>query len=158
MRIVRIVSQLTVLLILSGCTSTYYDVSKSSDIADVAVLYTVSKGVRPSTTYELKIDSIDGKKLLGKSSRWLYISPGKYSITITGFRDNAFARTMGGISGAMVGNNATRAIVSAEQSGRIEKTRYNGDSINLDLEPGKFYIFDPIINNGQIESINLKVF
>ena len=156
---------ITVLLsvLLSSCTS-YFNVSSDTPVSELAILYTYSEGQRGGTIYTVMLNSINGKHLIGKSKRWLYLKPGEYEIEVISSSYNEGAFLAGAIAGGMVsgslgGSPDTGAIVaSSEATAEMERTRVEDNNIKIQLEAGNIYVIDPVIENKQIKYFEVKTY
>ena len=157
---------ITILLsvLLSSCSSSYLNISSDTHISELATLYTYSEGQRGGTIYTVMLDSINGKNLIGKSKRWLYLKPGEYEIEVTSSSYNEGSFIAGAIAGGMVsgslgGSPDTGAIVaSSEATAEMERTRIDDDNIKIQLEAGNIYVIDPVIENKQIKYFEVKTY
>ena len=141
-----------------GCASTNYDVDKSSKLNEVAVIYTLSKGKLSGLTYEFSFKKIDDKRLSGKSSRWLKISSGMHTIELSGANQNEVGYFVGGVAGGLVGNVTAAASVAAAANYGIDPINSKDRIIEMEFQAGKIYVFEPVLENEKLTSIEIHVY
>ena len=145
-------------LFLVSCVTSNFNLPKNSQMEDIALLYTYTEGTLMGKTYNVVLDKINGDELAGKSSSYLYLKPGDYEITVKGYSFNSSAYMAGAIAGGAVGGvsgfNTGAAVAGSEAHENFDGIK----SISVTLEAGGIYVIDPVVEGGQIKSVELKSF